>query len=88
MKITALARSRQILDHIVVDSDPSIIGREENGNLFVSVPTRPITLAHGTDYTLFISLDPKEIYAFNRASMTLPVPVPVKEPTFKRRRLS
>ena len=56
-----------------------------NGNLLLGVTTKPITLKRDITYNLFISVDPREIDAIHRASVTLPVPA--KKTMFKPPRL-
>lgn len=77
MKIIARASRRDTdVDHVVVDApiDIRIATIEEGGALRFTITTRPITLAHEAEYNFFVSIDPQEMDALHRASLTLPTP--------------
>ncbi len=77
MKITADATKRETyVVHEIVDAPLNIryAKLDENHVLMVTVQSKEITLTPDAVYMLTLHLDPAEIDALHRASLTLPVP--------------
>jgi hypothetical protein len=87
MKIIAEASRREThTEHVVVDAaiDVRMAKIDESGALRFSVPTMAITLTPGAEYNFSISINPQEMDALHRASLTLPTAPKISAITSRR----
>jgi hypothetical protein len=79
MKIIACPAGRDgPVDHEIADATIGHFQKENGDMVRFMLPSKPITLSHGVEYRLFVTMEPKEIDELYRASMTLPKAVPLK----------
>ena len=86
MKIIARANRRDSdMQHEVANTQikDGKLKKESSGSIEFVIGTLPITLTSKAEYNFFISIDPTELDALYRFSMTAPIP-PTKS-GFKRR---
>lgn len=74
MKIEACASTHQKYDHVVADAPARAFRLDPDGTVKFTVQSLPITLTRDAEYDLDISIDPGELDALYRFSMTTPKP--------------